>query len=106
MESIELQISNLDNFLTQANLADKSHISFAKFVNDAEMFCENKKDGVADKNLERYRKIWFDLEIINALALDDWDSAGRPENWLSQWEAKYRSNAQEVISELRSLLLQ
>lgn len=104
MERTEFNILDLNDFLRQVNLADKNHISFAKFVSDAEIFCKNEKDGIIDENLTRYRKIWFDLEVINALALDEWESAGRPENWLPQWEAKYKNDVQEVITELRALL--
>ena len=104
MEQMVFSNLNKNDFLRQVDLASESHIVFAKFVRDAEVFCEDGRNGVVDENLAQYRKIWFDLEVINALALDDWESEGKPANWLLQWEEKYKNDAQEVIAELRKLL--
>jgi hypothetical protein len=47
-----------------------------------------KRDGAIDINLAYHKEIWFDLEVINALALDEWESSGMSENWISQWDKK------------------
>lgn len=105
MSQTECNLSNLSDLLKCVDSAEKDHIEFSKFVRDAEVFCQNeKRDGAIDINLARYRGIWFDLEVINALALDDWESSGMPENWISQWDERYKRDAQEVIAELRVLL--
>ena len=57
MERTEFNILDWDDFFRQVNLADKNHISFAKFVGDTEIFCKNEKDDIIDENLTRYRKI-------------------------------------------------
>ena len=103
MDQTKLNNLNLNDFLKQIDSASKNLFYFAKFVRDGEIFCNNEKSGIIDENLVRYRKIWFDLEVINALALDDWESAGKPENWLLQWQDKYKNDAQEVIAELRAV---
>lgn len=104
MEKIELNIFDLNDFFSQLELASENHIYFSRFVGDYEKFCQNDQSGNVDNNLSLFRKIWFELEIINALALDDWESEGKPENWLSEWEIKYKSDAQNVIGELRDML--
>ena len=104
MEQMAFSNLNKNDFLMQAGLASENHVAFANFVRDAEVFCEDGRSGVIDENLAQYRKIWFDLEVINALALDDWESEGKPANWLPQWEERYKNDAKEVIAELRVLL--
>lgn len=96
---------NIKALLKFLDSADENHFEFSKFVRDAEVFCKNENLGnFGDVNLARYREVWFNLEIINALALDDWDSSGRPDNWVCQWNERYRHDAKEVIAELRVLL--
>jgi hypothetical protein len=105
MSQIEYSLSHPKDLLKFIDFADKDHIEFSKFVRDAEIFCQNSRgDAGVDEDLVQYRKIWFDLEVINALALDDWESSGMPENWNAQWDEMYRRDAQEVIAELRTLL--
>lgn len=105
MSQTKYNILNLSGLLKCVDSADKNHIEFSKFVRDAEAFCQNeKREGTADVNLARYREIWFDLEIINALALDHWESSGMAENWISQWDDRYKHDVQVVIAELRVLL--
>jgi len=105
MSRTEFNISNLSDLLKCLDSAEKDHNEFSKFVRDAEVFCQNeKRDGAVSINLARYREIWLDLEVINALALDDWESSGMPDNWTSQWDETYKHDAQEVMAELRVLL--
>lgn len=39
---------------------------------------------------------WLNMEILNALALDEWELAGKPKNW-DQWENKYKNKAINLI---------
>lgn len=100
MNKIKLNNFDINNFLNEANLSIENHILFANFVHDAEKFPNEKNGYFIDENFTEYQKIWFDLEIINALALDDWETNGKNINWLSQWEEKYKNDAMEVIATL------
>ena len=44
------------------------------------------------------------LEIINALALSEWESEGRPADWQTRWESEYKHDASELLDELLKTL--
>ncbi|CAM3409014.1 hypothetical protein L6393_004883 [Escherichia coli] len=78
--------------------------SFAKFVSYAEEFVQSNELFKNEESKESYQQIWFELEIINALALSEWESAGRPENWQTRWELAYKQDASHVMAELLNTL--
>lgn len=78
--------------------------SFAKFVSYAEEFVQSNELFKNEESKESYQQIWFELEIINALALSEWESAGRPENWQTCWELAYKQDASHVMAELLNTL--
>lgn len=61
----------------------KDIYSFSSFVSD------NEKWTIYSDELS---SIWNELEIINAIALDEWDKDNRPLNW-KKWKEKYQKNA-------------
>ena len=71
--------------------------AFAEFTKHSETLIDDCNDAVA---LMRYRKAWFELEIINSVALEEWESDGRPSAWDTKWNEKYRKDAHEVIQQL------
>ncbi len=90
-------------------LADKSlsnHHEFSKFVN----FAESLKDANVSKSFfdttqqKVFDSIWFELEIINALALDEWECAGKPPNWQCEWDAKFKEECSQVIASFKKLI--
>ncbi len=90
-----MKISTLREY---ALLAQESVFAFSEFAERSESFfddCEQDSDF-----LRRYRKAWFELEIVNAVALEEWEVDGRPRNWAEKWEAKYKRDASEVVHEL------
>lgn len=60
----------------------KDIYSFNEFVNESEL-----KYGYLDT--------WLDLEILNALALDEWEVSGKPIIW-NEW-CKYQPKAEELL---------
>ena len=58
----------------------KDIFSFAQFVSEAENEIPNQSS--------RYYDCWWELEVLNASALEDWETSGKPEN---------RSNGQKNI---------
>ncbi|SCU76050.1 hypothetical protein CNECB9_2710001 [Cupriavidus necator] len=42
--------------------------------------------------------------IVNALALEAWESDGSPSDWEARWCVSYRSDAQEVVSQFVAIV--
>lgn len=78
--------------------------SFAGFVSYAENLTQIDELFESQQAKECYEKIWFELEIINALALSQWETEGCPLNWKSQWESGYKQDASDVLAELLTFL--
>jgi hypothetical protein len=53
-----------------------------------------------------YHACWFELEVVNALALDEWESVGKPDDWSATWGRRYEKDAKELIVNLCVILLQ
>lgn len=64
--------------------------SFANFVNEMENWTEYSKE------ISNY---WWELEILNATALDEWERAGKPVFW-KKWDSEYKHSAKELSSQL------
>ncbi|OOF46309.1 hypothetical protein [Rodentibacter trehalosifermentans] len=43
-----------------------------------------------------YLDSWLNMEILNALALDEWIESGQPVNWRS-WKEKYQEEAIKLV---------
>lgn len=71
----------------------KDIFTYSKFISDLEQYSSFKK----------FEDIWIELEIINALALDEWEQDGRPKIW-DIWDEKYKSEAIFLIHELNKVL--
>ncbi|BBB62225.1 hypothetical protein UNDKW_3952 [Undibacterium sp. KW1] len=104
MEHISFGDVDVAAFLRDAELATANHTAFAKFVWESEKHCANNVSGEVEDLQTQYRRIWMELEIVNALALDDWESKGKPQNWLPEWDRKYKNQALEIVAELRAIL--
>lgn len=77
---------------------------FAKFVSESEELYQ-VDDLFSDiESKEKYKEIWFELEIINGLALSEWEEQGRPVDWNTQWESSYRSEASDLVNDLINTL--
>lgn len=77
-------------------------LAFADFTRRSEVILD---DGGFDQELvQRYKKAWFEMEIVNSVALEEWESDGRPPEWNEKWSAKYRPDAEETIRELLKVL--
>ena len=51
-----------------------------------------------------WQRLWFELEIINGLALAQWEDQGRPDDWSCCWNKDYRQEAAALASELVAML--
>lgn len=73
--------------------AVKNIFQFARFVSEAEAKIPNQSAGYAD--------IWWEMEILNASALEEWENSGRPREW-EVWVTKYQSEALRLAKALLS----
>lgn len=92
-----------DLFLLQARESVETHLSFSRFVQDAEGLCGNANPFLSGSDLSIYDKLWFELEIVNASALSDWEEQGKPSNWVAEWET-YKPDAVELVESLVALI--
>lgn len=93
-----------EDVVKRAQTASKDHLEYARFVQDAEIL----QDGAVqdEERKSAYHAFWFELEIVNALALDEWESAGKPDDWSATWSERYKKDAEELIANLCAILLQ
>ncbi|QGU89249.1 hypothetical protein GN242_19400 [Erwinia sorbitola] len=79
-------------------------VSFARFVSYAEYLDRISELFEDEKSKAEYHQLWFELEIINACALSEWEQEGKPTDWQKRWESDYKQDASELMSELLSIL--
>lgn len=89
-------------FTNQALSASESLFSFAEFAKISESYFDKHKSDSAF--FSSYKEKWFELEIVNAVALDDWESEGRPRDWSEKWDTKYKKDAANIIQELLNVV--
>lgn len=90
------------DFDTFAARAADSVFTFAAFAKRTEELFADSKNAEA---LEPYRSAWLELEIVNATALEEWESDGRPEKWDEKWSQKYKGEAVETVNMVRDAAL-
>ncbi|MBK5006366.1 hypothetical protein IAE33_001333 [Pseudomonas sp. S60] len=56
------------------------------------------------KNGGRWQALWFEMEIVNGLALAEWEEEGYPKHWSHRWREGYEQDARELVSELLLLI--
>ncbi len=89
---------NRIEFDTLAAVATDSIFAFAEFTKRTEHLFSDAQNTEA---LQAYRDAWFELEIVNATALDEWESAGRPSEWSEKWNGKFFKDAADTVGLLR-----
>jgi hypothetical protein len=91
-------------FLQQAIESLETHFLFASFVANAENFCGDRNPFLSGDAAVLYDTLWFELEIINASALSEWEDQGRPSDWTKNWTTTFKADAVELIQKLVALL--
>lgn len=95
---------SLEDLCSMAERAILDHISFSQFVKQSENF-GRRDGGLFDNNKSsEFDKIWFELEIVNSLALSNWEDEGCPADWVKQWNGLYKNDARELIDKVLLLL--
>lgn len=91
----------LQELIAEAGSAGDDHLAFARFVQQAEILCESFLSNEIGSQLSEH---WFELEILNASALSDWEDEGRPDVWQAPWTGLYQADAVELLTEFVHLL--
>lgn len=67
--------------------------SFSNLVNYLESY----------PNFHIFENVWFELEVINAVALDEWCESGSPKLW-DKWDKKYKKKAVSLVKQINYLM--
>ncbi|MFP5425095.1 MAG: hypothetical protein ACLGJA_04505 [Gammaproteobacteria bacterium] len=87
--------------LTLARQADEDVFSWASFVAQTEFLWQ---DTTLVPDACAWQALWFELEIVNALALAEWDEHGRPVDWADCWREGYKQQVQGLLAALLKLI--
>ena len=87
------------DFETLAAHAVDSVFTFADFTKQTEHLFAESPNAAA---LQAYRSAWFELEIVNATALDEWETDGRPGSWDNKWKERFLTDAVETVGMVRT----
>lgn len=86
--------------IEQAKQASENLFTWASFVAHTEFLWQ---DNTLVTDAEAWQRQWFELEILNGLALAEWEEQGRPADWSSAWRETYQQDARELAAELLTL---
>lgn len=87
------------DFEILAAQAVDSVFAFADFTKRIEHLFDDSANAAA---LQAYRSAWFELEIVNATALDEWETDGRPKTWDTKWNELFMKDAMETVGMVRA----
>lgn len=90
--------------LDQHPQAADSHFLFAECVKNIESVFEHCKTNLENALATELSYLIFDLEVINGLALYEWEISGRPREWHT-WKADFYKDAQDLLTQLSAILL-
>ena len=91
------------SIISNINKSPESLYEYAVLVNDLEFFYEQYSKLFKSNDIKNeFKKIWSDMEILNANALCEWEEIGRPSNedFSSIWQCKYKSDAKELANKI------
>ncbi|MBX8529297.1 hypothetical protein K5D32_06475 [Pseudomonas cichorii] len=87
--------------IEQAKQASETLFTWADFVAHTEFLWQ---DNTLIEDAEAWQRQWFELEILNGLALAEWEEQGRPADWSAAWRNTYQQGARELAAELLTLI--
>lgn len=81
--------------------ASENLFCWARFVADSELLWQ---DSALVSDTDAWQRLWFELEIVNGLALAEWDEEGCPAEGLASWRENYQQEARALANELLALI--
>jgi hypothetical protein len=97
------KMSELLEFVQNYSTATDTHYHYADFTKNVENIYDGSKDTFPIEMKEQLSTLIFDMEVINGLALCDWDLASRPTEW-NDWNTDYKEDADDLKKQLVSIL--
>ncbi|WP_455925928.1 hypothetical protein [Pseudomonas putida] len=88
-------------WLTLSERASEDLFAWAAFVAQTEFLWQ---DTGLVQDAAAWQRLWFELEIINGLALAQWEDQGKPGDWSPIWNTEYRQEAAALAAELGAML--
>jgi len=92
------------DFVELARRATSDLKRFSYFVQLAENYGTHPDLMAFNLDAERYEKIWFEMEVVNAIALSEWEIDGKPDEWGDRWASEFQRDAVEVTENLINFL--
>lgn len=99
----ENKMNELLEFVEKYSTATETHYHYAEFAKNVENIYEDFKHKFPIEIQEQLNILIFDMEVINGLALCDWDLASRPTDW-DDWNNDYKEDADDLKKQLVSIL--
>lgn len=87
--------------IAQGQKASQALFLWNQFVADTEFLWQ---DTALVTDADAWQQQWFELEIINGLALAAWEEQGKPQDWAACWREGYQQEASELAHELLRLI--
>jgi hypothetical protein len=94
-------LSVRNDWKTLGERASEDLFAWAAFVAKTEFLWQ---DPASVKDADAWQRLWFELEIINGLALAQWEDEGKPDDWSRSWSKDYRQEAAALATELVAML--
>jgi hypothetical protein len=88
-------------WLTLGERASEDLFAWSAFVAQTEFLWQ---DTASVQDAVAWQRLWFELEIVNGLALAQWEDQGRPDDWSCNWNKAYRQDAAALATELVAML--
>ena len=92
---------NTAELMAQGEKASQGLFLWSQFVARTEFLWH---DTTLVMDAASWQRQWFELEIVNGLALSEWEEDGRPNDWSARWREGYQQEAVELVNELLGLL--
>ncbi|SFI96638.1 MULTISPECIES: hypothetical protein [unclassified Pseudomonas] len=92
---------NKAQLTAQGERASHGLFAWSQFVAHTECLWQ---DTTLVTDAAAWQRQWFELEIINGLALAEWEEQGRPEDFSARWREGYQQEAFGLVNELLALV--
>lgn len=97
-------VTELLGLIAQYPNISKTHFHYAEYIDLLEQLFQRVQTGLCPDLSAQLKMLIFDMEVINGLALCDWEQAKRPQIW-DAWKSEYQVEVQNLIQQLKFLLL-
>ncbi len=94
-------MDNKAQLIRLAGQASEGLFNWSRFVAHTEFLWH---DTTLVTDAAGWQRQWFELEIVNGLALSAWEEDGRPQDWSARWREGYQQEAVELVNELLALV--